>query len=217
MAGSRRTKGRYVRLGVRLSLGVLLALNLTPNHILADIILLAQVEELANLGGALGSETLGEDDVGEPGDVVLALLDDDEREDGDVGADDAATHGLALALAGAADAVAGVAVGEEEADTVRHEDALLHGEALLVVAAADAEDVALPFVAEGVAGDFLRHFLVVEDAATFGGEVWIIEKQIEYAQTPLIVDIDQLLGPSCGVWQENDQIRSLSPSTVAAY
>jgi hypothetical protein len=36
---------------------------------------------------------------------------------------------------------------------------------LLVVAARDAEDVTLEFVAEGVAGDFLGDFLLVEDAA----------------------------------------------------
>ena len=42
---------------------------------------------------------------------------------------------------------------------------MLHWETLLVVPACDAEDVALPFVAEGVAWDFLGDFLVVEYAA----------------------------------------------------
>ena len=36
----------------------------------------------------LGAETLGKDVLGETGDGVVALLDDDEREDGDVGAVD---------------------------------------------------------------------------------------------------------------------------------
>ena len=56
-------------------------------------------------------------------------------------------------------------VGEEETDTVGEEDTLLHGETLLVVAASNAEDVALPLIAEGVAGDLLGDPLVVEDTA----------------------------------------------------
>lgn len=97
------------------------------------------------------------DDVGQAGDVGLALLDDAEGEDGEVHADDAAADGLALALTGASGAVAGVAVGEEEADTGRVHDTLLHGETLLVVAAGDAEDVALELVADGVTGDLSAH------------------------------------------------------------
>ena len=62
-------------------------------------------------------------------------------------------------------------VGEEEADARGEEDTLLHWETLFVVPACDAEDVAFPFVAEGVALDFLRDFLVVEYAADeMGGE-----------------------------------------------
>ena len=54
-------------------------------------------------------------------------------------------------LASAADAVARVAVREEEEDEVGQEGALLHGEGLLVVSAGDAEDVALSLIAVGVA------------------------------------------------------------------
>lgn len=99
------------------------------------------------------------DDVGQAGDVGLALLDDGEGQDGQVHAGDAAADGLALALTSAAGAVAGVAVGEEEADTVGGQDTLLHGETLLVVATGDAEDVALELVAEGVAGNLSTHLL----------------------------------------------------------
>ena len=154
-----------VRLGVGLRVLLLLALDLPPDDVLANIVLLGEVEELADLGRTLGAKALGEDVVGQAGDVVLALLDDNEGEDSDVGADDAAADGLALALTGAAGAVARVPVGEEKADTVGKEDALLHGETLLVVAASDAEDVALPLIAERVARDLLGDPLVVEDAA----------------------------------------------------
>jgi hypothetical protein len=74
-------------------------------------------------------------------------------------------HGLALALANAAGAVARVAVREQQLDAIWQEDTLLHREALLVVATGDAEDVARPFGSEGVGGDFLRDFFVVEDWA----------------------------------------------------
>lgn len=104
------------------------------------------------------------DDVGDTGDVGIALLDDAEGKDGEVHADDAATDTLPLALAGAAGAVAGVAIGEEEAHTGRVHDTLLHWEALLVVSAGDSEDVALELVADAVTGDLLAHTAVHEDA-----------------------------------------------------
>lgn len=97
------------------------------------------------------------DGVGEAGDVLLALLDDGESKDGEIVADDAAADRLSLALTGAAGAVAGVAVGEEKADTVGGNDTLLHGETLLVVTAGDAEDVALPLITKRVGGDLSAH------------------------------------------------------------
>ena len=53
-------------------------------------------------------------------------------EGADIRSDDASADRLALALAGAAGAVARVALGEEEADTVRDEDTLLQRETLLL-------------------------------------------------------------------------------------
>lgn len=122
------------------------------------------------------------DGVGDAGDVGVALLDDAEGEHGEVHADDAAADTLPLALAGAAGAVAAVAVGEEQAHTRRVHDALLHREALLVVAARDAEDVALELVADAVAGDLVAHTAVHEDA-----------------ELALVFDLDQLLGAIVGV------------------
>jgi hypothetical protein len=121
------------------------------------IIILGEAEEPADLGGTLGAEALGVDNVGEAGDVALALLDDGEGQHGQVHGNDAATDGFTLALTGAAGAVAGVALGEQEADTGRVHHALLHGEALLVVASGDAEDVALEFVADAVTWDLGAH------------------------------------------------------------
>jgi len=154
----------FWRLGIRLCVLLLRTLHLSPDNILPDIILLPQVEKASNLRRPLRAQSLREDIIRQSGDVALALLDDNEGEDGDVGPDDAATDGLALALAGAAGPEVGVAVGEEELDAVGEEDTLFHGEALFVVTAGDAEDVAFPFGADGVCGDLLRYFLVVEDA-----------------------------------------------------
>jgi hypothetical protein len=121
------------------------------------IIILGEAEELADLGGALGAETLGVDDVGEAGDVALALLHDAEGKHGQVHGDDAAADRLALTLTSASGSVAGVALGEQEAHTGWVHNTLLHGEALLVVASSDAEDVALELVADAVAWDLGAH------------------------------------------------------------
>lgn len=149
-------------LGVGL-LALALGLNLAADDILANIVILGEAEELSDLGRALGTQTLGVHDVGQAGDVLIALLDDGQGEDGHVVADDAAVDGLALSLACAARAVARVTVREEEAHAVRVKDTLLHGEALLVVTAGDAEDVTLELIADGVARDLGAHALLEED------------------------------------------------------
>lgn len=72
----------------------------TVNDVLADIILLGEVEELADVGGSLGTKTAGlsRGGVGKSGNILLTLLDDHEVEDSKIGTDDAATDGLALTL-----------------------------------------------------------------------------------------------------------------------
>ena len=152
-----------------LELGLLLFLALLGgngplDHVLADVVLLGQVVQLADLRGSLGAEAAGDGVVGKAGDLLLALLDDDDRDDGQVGVDDAAADGLAFTLALPALAEARVSLVEEEADAALGEDALLHGETLFVVSAGDAEGVALPFVAEGAAIDLLAHTLLVKGA-----------------------------------------------------
>lgn len=90
--------------------------------------------------------------------------------------DDASSDTPAMPLSRASGSVAGVHGAEEEADATVGQHSLHHRESLLVISAADAENVALPLVPERVAGDFLRHLLVEEDA--------------EFA---IIFDLDQLL------------------------
>jgi hypothetical protein len=191
-------------LGVRLRVLLLRALDLSPDHVLPHIILLAQVEEPPDLRRPLGTQSLGKDGVGQSGDVVITLLDDDEGENGDIGANDASTDGFALALTSTARAVARVALGEEKTDTVGEKDTLLHGETLLVVSTGDAEDVALVLVTERVSSDFVRH-LLLEEGTVFS----------------LIFDVNELLGPSCGVGDVELHVihkvkKNLSTSTTTA-
>lgn len=164
---------------------------------LTYVVILAEAEEPLDLGRALGAETLGVNDVGQAGDLALALLDDAEGDDGEVGGDDAAADGLAAALTRAASAVARVALGEEEADTVGVHDTLLHGETLLVVATGDAEDVALPLVAERVGGDLSAHLFFssvsrVSGVGEFGvgGTHALVHEDGELA---LILNVNELL------------------------
>jgi hypothetical protein len=118
------------------------------------------------------------DGIGQAREVVVALLDDAESEDGEVGGDNATTNGLPLAFARSSRSVAGVAVGEQQSNTRGMHHTLLHRKALLVVAAGDSEDVALELVAQAVARDFGAHSAFHEDA-----------------KLAFIVDLDQFLRP----------------------
>jgi len=144
------------------------------------IVFLAEAEEAADLGGTLGTEAFGLDGIGEAGDILLALLDDREGKDRQVGANDAAADRLALALAGATGAVAGVAVGEEEADTGGGDNTLLHWETLLVVAASDADDITLPLIAKGLGRNLGAHlFPSAPLRSGFGRSLWTYSLPIE--------------------------------------
>ena len=81
------------------ALGALLEGHLAPDDVLPDIVILGQVEQLADVVGPLGSQPVGHSAgrVGDTLDLLLSLLDDDQVEDGRVRADNAAAHRLAAA------------------------------------------------------------------------------------------------------------------------
>merc|ERR1719183_393820 len=162
--------------------GLLLLPGLAADHVLADVVLLGQVEDLADVRRTLRAETAGLVVIRKPRNFLLALLRHDELHDGEVRRGDAAANALALARTLAARAVGLHALGEEQADAVVREHALHHREALLVVPAGDLEDVALELIAEGVRRDLRGHALLVE-----GQELAVI------------VDLDALLKPRAGV------------------
>jgi hypothetical protein len=51
---------------------------------LADVVLLVEAEEAADLGGTLGAETLGNNGVGQTGELALTLLNNGQSENGQV-------------------------------------------------------------------------------------------------------------------------------------
>jgi hypothetical protein len=170
--------------------GLVLALDLAGNNVLAHVVLLLiEGEGLDDVVSPLSAETVGALNVGDSGDFLVALFDNAEEDGGEVGADDAAADGLAFALTSAGGSVAlltykglvdvfdwfiiynekerrPLTSSEEDARAGVHQDALLHLEALLVVAAGDSEDVALELFAHDFTIDFLAHSSVVEGTAT---------------------------------------------------
>lgn len=89
---------------------------------LADVVLLVKTEETADLGGTLGTKTLGLDGIGKTRELALTLLDDSKGHDSEILTGDGTTDRLALALTSAAGAVAAVSSSEEETGTVGEKD-----------------------------------------------------------------------------------------------
>lgn len=140
----------------------LLVFELAGDDVLPNIVLLGEVEEVADLGGTLRTEAAGDRIVGESGDISITLLGHDEVKDGDVVADDASTDGDTLPLSAPTGAVAALALGKEKAHTGVGEDSLLHGETLLVVSATDAHDVSLELIPQDAPVNLLGHAAVVK-------------------------------------------------------
>ena len=74
---------------------------------------------------------------------------------------------------------------------------------MLVVSAGDAEDITPPFVAESVSWNFLCDFLVIEDTAEKRNAMSSASDKgmVPDAQSLLIIDVEEFLGPSGGVWK----------------
>jgi hypothetical protein len=122
-------------------------------------------EELSDLGSTLGTETLRDSGISQTGNILLTLLNNNERQDREVRADDTTTDRLSLAFTGTARTVTRVTLGHQETNTVRQKDTLLHGETLLIVTTRDTENVTLELVTERVTGDLLGHTLIIETTA----------------------------------------------------
>jgi hypothetical protein len=122
-------------------------------------------EELSDLGGTLGTKTLRDSSIGQAGNILFTLLDNDKRENREVRTDNTTTDRLSLTFTGTTGTVTRVTLGHQKTDTVRQEDTLLHGETLLIVTTRDTENVTLEFVTKRVTRDFLSHTLIIETTA----------------------------------------------------
>ncbi|MCM8651532.1 hypothetical protein MZO44_15720, partial [Lactiplantibacillus sp. E932] len=113
----------------------------SPDHILPDIILFGQVEELTDPASSFGSQAARDSAISQPRNVLLTLPDNDQVENAEVGINDAAADRLAFTLTSTARAVTGVTLAEEETHTSLGQHTLLHGEALFVIASTDADNI----------------------------------------------------------------------------
>jgi len=132
--------------------------------VLADIVALAEVEEAADLAGALWPAQAGLLGVSKALDVLLADFGDDAIDDGVGVGDDAPADGLAAAGA-VAEGVAAHALfagTEKEAHALLLEHAELHREALLVLPTSDLQHIALELLAESVTLNLLAQALLIE-------------------------------------------------------
>jgi len=143
--------------------GLVGALDLTTDNILADIVLLlVEGESLDDVVAALHAELVGAVNVGDTLDLLITLLGDAEEDGSDVGSNDAATDGLAGTLTNASGLVTSSALLEEDAGSAVDKDTLLHLETLFIVTSGNSEDVALESCTEDLAINFLAHSPVEE-------------------------------------------------------
>merc|ERR1719359_1813070 len=84
---------------------LLLLSSLSADNILADVVLLGQVEHLADVRSALRTEAPGLVVIRKPRDLLLAFLRHDELHDSEIRRRDATPNALALALTLAAGAI----------------------------------------------------------------------------------------------------------------
>ena len=94
------------------------------DDVLANIVLLGQVEQLPNLAGTLGSQPARDGVVGQSGNLSFSLLDDGHGQDGEVAVDDAPADRLPLALSILARAVAGGALLQQQPHPAVGQDTL---------------------------------------------------------------------------------------------
>ena len=123
----------------------------------SDVVSLLQGEEFSDFVGTLGAQTSGDIDVGESGDLVVALLGDRNGQDGDIVSDDASSHRFSFSFTLSSFSETFLVLIQEESHSSVDHDTLSHGETLLVVTAGDLEIVTFEFVTEADGVDFLAH------------------------------------------------------------
>jgi hypothetical protein len=162
LALQRQRSDETLNLGRFAHLNALLVGKDAGNDVFAHVVLLGQVEQLANVVGPLGTQSTGHGIAGQSFNLLRSLLDDDQVEHGNVVADDATTDGFALAFASTTGTETLVAFFAQQTHAGIGQDALTHGKTLLVVTARNAHHVTFKLFAENVAFNFLRDTAVVQ-------------------------------------------------------
>mmetsp|Transcript_37677 Transcript_37677/g.83909 ORF Transcript_37677/g.83909 Transcript_37677/m.83909 type:complete len:280 (+) Transcript_37677:192-1031(+) len=152
--------------GLAVLLAVLLKGAPVGVDVLAHVIILGQVEELADLAGPLGTTHAGLLLIGQAGQLLLTLLDNLEVQNGALRGDDATAHRLAAALTvlAAVTPEALITAAHQQLNAQVGQNTLLHGKTLLVLATSDLEDVALELITQDLAINLSGNALVVEVA-----------------------------------------------------
>jgi len=149
--------------GSLISDGLAFLFNLSSDNESSDVIILGQSEKFSDLGGSLGSESLGELGISESSDGLFTNLSDGEGNDGKIRADDASSDGLSLSFTSSSGSVALGASLHEESNSTLDMDTLLHGETILIISSGNFEGVSFEFVTKTVTVNFLTHSSSVED------------------------------------------------------
>jgi len=154
----------------RLVEGLVTHFELAADDVFGNIILGAEGERLPDLASSLRAESARLLVISQAGNFAGAFLKHLKGNDAEIGAGDAASDGLALALTSSLGAVRLNSRLHEDSDSAVDKDSLLHGKALLVVAAGDSERVTLEFISQNLALDIGAHSPVVELATNHKGQ-----------------------------------------------
>lgn len=137
-----------------LDLGGLLGLaGVSSDDELSHVVSLGQVEQLSDLVGSLRTQSSGLDLVGQTGDLLSPLLNNDQVHHRQIRSHDATTDGLSLAGALSSGSEALHILVKQESDASVGQNTLHHRETLLVVTATNADNVTGEFLTERVSGD----------------------------------------------------------------
>merc|ERR1719236_66941 len=161
---------------------LLLLSGLAADDILANVVLLGQVEDLADVRSAFRTKAAGLIVIREPGDFLLPLLCHDELHDREIRRCDATPNALALARTLTTRAIRLHTLTEEETNAIVRQHTLHHREALLVVPTRNLEDVAFELITKRV-------------GRNLGGHALLVERQ----ELAVVVDLDALLQPRARV------------------
>jgi len=194
LAGALALQGQWSDQSLDLG-GLVAALSLlggedTSDDILADIVILGEVEQFADVVGTLGAKTTRDSVAGKTLDGVGTDLGNNKIQDGNVLSDDAPTDGLALALTDTSWSVRLVSLFAQKTNTSVGQNTLTHRETLFVVSSADAEDVSVELFTQNRSIDFLGH-------TTF----------VKRLKTLFVINFDVLLHPSA--WAGNINLHGL--------